>query len=361
MPPREEILSEFVGLLPAATVLEGSGWPATVRFFDGVRNIEARVYVSQIGEPGVGASGRARPAYERRFQNPGKGHPIRMDPERATLLLGVASQERTAENDAAAHLPAVIAAFDAARHRDRETRISVQMHVDTLRLAAARGYATQLKGNGELIVAFRPALIGEYIDSIRPLVHTGDQCRPEDAEEVLELFEMLDISTLLGRGGDIPEAVERQERERVRVVALRRARDRQFALRVTQAYEGRCAVCGVELGLVVAAHIDPVEADGPDVVNNGLCLCPNHHRAFDGHLLEIDEDDGYRLSLNEQALAQLGQRGLLGGLDAFHAELPERMTMPARAEHRPNPEYFKRRREWYFPVEDSYEGDDELL
>jgi putative restriction endonuclease len=357
MPPREEILNELVGLLPAASILEGAGWPAMVRFFDGVRNIEARVYVSQIGEPGVGASGRARPAHERRFQNPGKGHPIRMHPDRATLLLGVASQER---EDDGALLPPLIAAFDAARHRDRETRISVQMHVDTLRLAAERGYSTQLKGNGELIVAFRPALIGEYIDSIRPLVHTGDQCRPDDAEEVLELFEMLDVTTLLGRG-DIPEPVERQERERVRVVALRRARDRQFALRVTQAYEGRCAVCGVELGLVVAAHIDPVEADGPDVVNNGICLCPNHHRAFDGHLLDIDEDEGYRLTLNERALAQLKQRGLLGGVEAFQAQLPERLTMPARAEHHPNPDYFKRRREWYFPPDEGYEGDDELL
>ncbi len=41
---------------------------------------------------------------------------------------------------------------------------------------------------------------------------------------------------------------------------------------------------------VQAAHIQPVEANGPDLVQNGLALSATAHWLFDRHLITIDPD-----------------------------------------------------------------------
>lgn len=58
-----------------------------------------------------------------------------------------------------------------------------------------------------------------------------------------------------------------------------------------------CQVCGERLGTAVgpyaeAAHIRPLGRphDGPDVAENLLCLCPNHHVLFDQFSLAIADD-----------------------------------------------------------------------
>ena len=57
-----------------------------------------------------------------------------------------------------------------------------------------------------------------------------------------------------------------------------------------------CQVCGVALELPggrysEAAHIRPVGRphNGPDTLDNILCLCPNHHVLFDRGSIWIDE------------------------------------------------------------------------
>ena len=50
-------------------------------------------------------------------------------------------------------------------------------------------------------------------------------------------------------------------------------------------------MCGLNASLIEAAHIYPVAApDSPDEVWNGLCLCRNHHGAFDKNLVLLDAD-----------------------------------------------------------------------
>lgn len=62
-------------------------------------------------------------------------------------------------------------------------------------------------------------------------------------------------------------------------------------------YDYRCQVCGTKLECAggpyaEAAHIRPLGAphDGPDVVENIICLCPNHHVLFDHGGFSIAED-----------------------------------------------------------------------
>lgn len=66
---------------------------------------------------------------------------------------------------------------------------------------------------------------------------------------------------------------------------------------VKQTYDDTCQVCGIKLqtpqsATSDAAHIRGLGSphDGPDVIENILCLCPNHHRTFDAGAWSITDD-----------------------------------------------------------------------
>ena len=61
-----------------------------------------------------------------------------------------------------------------------------------------------------------------------------------------------------------------------------------FRAAVLQAYQQRCAVCGLPFTkLLEAAHIKPDSQGGSASVTNGIALCKIHHGAFDANLLGI--------------------------------------------------------------------------
>ena len=78
-----------------------------------------------------------------------------------------------------------------------------------------------------------------------------------------------------------------QERTRVAYLTSRIVRDRVFRRVVLRAYDSRCAITALKLingrgrAEVEAAHIRPVEANGPDIVSNGLALSGTAHWMFD--------------------------------------------------------------------------------
>jgi putative restriction endonuclease len=68
-------------------------------------------------------------------------------------------------------------------------------------------------------------------------------------------------------------------------------RNAAFRHTVLALYDYTCAACGIRVrlndgfSLVEAAHIIPWEETYNDKPNNGLALCPNHHRAMDRRLI----------------------------------------------------------------------------
>lgn len=100
-----------------------------------------------------------------------------------------------------------------------------------------------------------------------------------------------DICSLVGL--DL-EAVEVQA-VRERAASLRR-RDPQFRDAVLVAYEYRCAMCGYDgrLGTEAvgldAAHVRWWAFEGPDTVDNALCLCSFHHKLLDRGVVGIGDD-----------------------------------------------------------------------
>ena len=86
------------------------------------------------------------------------------------------------------------------------------------------------------------------------------------------------------------------ERERVNQLTNRAVRDRNFRKNVLRAYGERCAITGLRLingggrAEVEAAHIRPVEHDGPDIVSNGIALSGTAHWMFDRGLVGVSDD-----------------------------------------------------------------------
>lgn len=77
--------------------------------------------------------------------------------------------------------------------------------------------------------------------------------------------------------------------ERIATTTYRILRDTELARQVKVAHEFRCQICGHTIELAdgsryaEAHHIQPLGAphNGPDVIGNILCLCPNHHAELD--------------------------------------------------------------------------------
>lgn len=112
-----------------------------------------------------------------------------------------------------------------------------------------------------------------------------------------------------------------QPRERVDILSSRIVRDRIFRRVVLRAYDERCAISGLKLingggrAEVAAAHIRPVDANGPDIVSNGLALSGTAHWMFDRGLIALSDDldilisrqtndpDGVRACINKDGRA----------------------------------------------------------
>ena len=85
-------------------------------------------------------------------------------------------------------------------------------------------------------------------------------------------------------------------RERISQLTNRIVRDRNFRKNVLRAYGERCAITGLRLingggrAEVEAAHIRPVEYNGPDIVSNGLALSGTAHWMFDRGIVGLADD-----------------------------------------------------------------------
>jgi len=129
----------------------------------------------------------------------------------------------------------------------------------------------------------------------------------------------------------------------VEQVVSRKFRDEAFRRHVRSAYRNTCAISGLRLtnGMgrpeVQAAHIRPVESDGPDTVRNGLALTGTVHWMFDRGLISID--DSYRVLVSSSSVP--------GELASFvHAG--KSIRLPERRELRPHRNYLDWHREHVF-------------
>ena len=133
--------------------------------------------------------------------------------------------------------------------------------------------------------------------------------RPLSAHDFGRILDLglVDADSLLPRVGEVQgdgfrteiddglQAPFEAERQRVERLTSRVVRDRVFRRLVLRAYDERCSVTGLKLingggrAEVEAAHIRPVEANGPDRVQNGVALSGTVHWMFDRGLITFSD------------------------------------------------------------------------
>ncbi|MET9965805.1 phosphorothioated DNA-binding restriction endonuclease [Streptomyces sp. NPDC006356] len=139
---------------------------------------------------------------------------------------------------------------------------------------------------------------------LAPELRTALRREPELLGRMARL--LLDLHFPPSLHSELCEAVglELELAETEHLSAVRRRRDRRMRELVLTAYEYQCAFCGydgrigaVPVGLE-AAHVRWWAFDGPDDVDNGLCLCSLHHMLFDKGVLGIG--DGHRILVSQR-------------------------------------------------------------
>jgi HNH endonuclease len=119
-------------------------------------------------------------------------------------------------------------------------------------------------------------------------------------------------------------------------------RTRGFRQAVIEAYDCKCAVCGLKLYSpdtlfweVEAAHIVPHRAKGKDDIWNGLALCHLHHWAFDVGWFTLL--DNYELQLSLKADLLPSDFGKVGNYELLKSTSKEaKITLPRREEIYPH-------------------------
>jgi putative restriction endonuclease len=217
---------------------------------------------------------------------------------------------------------------------------------------------------------------GSYLDFINPVPFTGasgaviergllnnegrisgraqSAVRPLSASDFNRIVALglNDIEPILPRASDETQPGGFQETQapfefeqnRDRALVSRVVRDRIFRRVVLRAYSEKCAISGLRLingsgrAEVAAAHIQPVGANGPDIINNGIALSGTVHWMFDRGLISLADD--LRILISRQANDPDGIRGLIN--KSGYAFTPQREI------ERPHPHFLQWHREHCF-------------
>lgn len=257
------------------------------------------------------------------------------------------------------------------------------IYYEPRKVAATRGYFAMAKierviadpaTNGMYLALIAP---GTYLDFVNPVPFSGASgvveqsvlneqgqisgraqsavrpISPSDFQRIVALG--LDESTpVLPRVGEeakplglreeeVPFTFE-QDRDRKSFTISRIVRDRIFRRNVLRAYSESCAISGLKLingsgrAEVAAAHIRPVEKNGPDIVSNGIALSGTVHWMFDRGLLSLSDD--LQVLVSRQVNDPGGVRGFINRTGYAVA--------PQRSFERPHPSFLQWHREHCF-------------
>lgn len=187
--------------------------------------------------------------------------------------------------------------------------------------------------SGRAQSAVRPISLSDFSRIVTLGLNESEPLLPRAGEEIPGL----------GEQPQAPFEFE-QSRDRASFTVSRIVRDRIFRRTVLRAYSERCAVSGLRLinGMgraeVAAAHIRPVEKDGPDIINNGIALSGTVHWMFDRGLISLSDD--LQILVSRQANDPDGIRALINKGGYAHP--------PKRLSDRPHPHFLQWHREHCF-------------
>ena len=195
---------------------------------------------------------------------------------------------------------------------------SIQHEANLLKIASYRDT------NGHSIISFKPDYLGLYLENLSHIHLLSDQ----ELKELVEVSDSLNVDNFQGQF-----IVDQQE---FTITHTRYKRDPRFKDIVYEAYGHRCAMCGIQLELIEAAHIVPHSHElGTDDISNGLTLCSLHHKAYDRSLIYFDTN--FKIIINEKKMDYLEKVGKDSGFRKFQSLGFESIQLPDNYTLRPNP------------------------
>ncbi len=192
-----------------------------------------------------------------------------------------------------------------------------------------QGIAEYVDKRGQRIISFKPEYLGLYLENFQSM-HQSDE------KALLKLIQ---------KSEEVDETEEQEakfsiESQKFTVTHKKFKRDISFRRIIYEAYNHRCAICGIQLELVEAAHIVPhADEKGNDDPQNGVCLCSLHHTAYDKGLIYFDEQ--YKVLLNEAKMDYLQKIKKDGGFLKFTKLQEEKLFLPTSKVFYPSKEYIK--------------------
>jgi hypothetical protein len=141
----------------------------------------------------------------------------------------------------------------------------------------------------------------------------------------------------------------------VKITQEAKLRNRAFRQSIIEAYDFKCAVCGMKIYSpntlqweVEAAHIVPHNSDGKDDILNGLALCRLHHWAFDVGWFTLK--DNFKILASRKIQDLSADFGKMGNYDFMGQLSKENMIiyLPKKQEIHPHPNAIKWHRENIF-------------
>lgn len=292
-----------------------NGHPFRLSVFKGDTRLTLVIYIWNLTHGGY-----PRDPNEFRIQVTGVDF-IASEPDSRTLLLGWSGDFE------------VFAGYDATKHQTSMSgrSPSIQIRKECLEKARDKGLCPYARDNNEIAIAFRPDYFIPYVLAATELHRT--------TAAMIESTVLTRITDDESERLDIT-GIAPVERRQVLQAVNRKIRDARFRTNVLRAYGYRCCVCDLQLDLLDAAHIIPVEHKrGTDELKNGLALCALHHRAFDHALITVQRD--YGIACSEKALARLRNIGWDGGEKGFRDALRDQITLPKRKEFYPSPDFLE--------------------
>tara|TARA_B100001287_G_scaffold18653_1_gene13851 strand:- start:318 stop:1325 length:1008 start_codon:yes stop_codon:yes gene_type:complete len=206
---------------------------------------------------------------------------------------------------------------------NKKDTISLYSRFSIQREAAATGIANYVDNNNQSVISFKPQYLGLYLENyasihlfnqenLKNLIEKSDEFNSEDS------FNELDYNN-----------------KKVTITHTRYKRDPKFRLAVYNAYKHKCAMCGIQLELVEAAHIIPhSDSRGTDEVSNGICLCKLHHGAYDNSLIYVDED--FNINFNDEKINYLIKMEQDAGIIQLQKLTFEKLKLPNNPIYAPN-------------------------
>ncbi len=129
-------------------------------------------------------------------------------------------------------------------------------------------------------------------------------------------------------------------------------RTRGFRQAVIEAYDYKCAFCGLKINSlkdmsweVEAAHIVPHNEKGRDDILNGLSLCHLHHWAFDAGWLTLQAN--FRIQVSSKVKSLSADFGIIGKYDFIRSfsDNNSKLLLPKRKEIYPHQKAIRWHRE----------------